>query len=282
VQTSSSGQYVLRKPLSVTKRTEYLSCWGWFVGDRPRLDFGAHDFVERYGVSEGLAEVPEQESVQLTFEDGASAGGRRRWVHERGVTPRLNFETIVVNQSSVSFFQNAEWIATRPLPRPVTDCFGIALEVGSAGAKLGDVTVYARGLVQRELQELIEYGNTLSNIATGKTVTVPNIGPFDEVSTSQRLLDAQVQDAVQTVREVIAVEHTLTRAEIHAPRAVAPAAPRLLAMRRTAAITSKNASTPIAVTRATRRGLLGGLSLSRSCQTAAPTRGRGFGSTSSR
>lgn len=231
VQTraDSAGTFVLRKPLGTSDRTASLSCWGWFVGDRPRLDFGAHDYVERHGATEGedsLVQL-EQESIELEYEDGALSGGGRRWVHERGAAARLNFETIVVNQSSVSFFQNAEWVATRPLARPVTDCFGSALNVGSAGAKLGDVTVYARGLVLRELQELIEYGNTLANIATGKTVYVPEITPFDEVASAQKSLGARLEDMLLSVREEVAVEHTFTRADDDAPLAGAAEAPRL-------------------------------------------------------
>jgi hypothetical protein len=162
---ATCGTYVLRKPLGTSMAASALSCWAWHIGEQPRVEFGAHDYS-----GDGSAR---QESVGLSADESTRADGSPRWTHAPGEQPTLHFEAVVVNQTAVSFFQDAQLVGTRALPRPVTDCAGIALEVGGRGARLGDVTVYARGLVAAELSELILYGSTLANIASGNSFFAP-------------------------------------------------------------------------------------------------------------
>lgn len=63
----------------------------------------------------------------------------------------VRFESIVVNQTSASFYQNAEFIGARPLRRPVTDCIARTLEVGAAGTRLGDISIYPRGCAVQDV-----------------------------------------------------------------------------------------------------------------------------------
>ena len=166
---SFEGAYVVRRPLGAGQRSHPLSCWGWWVGDVPRFDFGAHD----YTTADASASAPQQVSISLRLDDGSLPGGQRRWSHSPGAQPSLHMEAVVVNQTAISFYQDAQLVATSPLPRPVTDCASADLELGKAGSRQGEVTAFPRGLTQHELSELLIYGNTLSNIAVGRTFATP-------------------------------------------------------------------------------------------------------------
>ena len=54
---TAAGTYVLRKPLGATEATRSLSCWAWFIGDRPRLSYGAHDYEPTAAAGTSAAEA---------------------------------------------------------------------------------------------------------------------------------------------------------------------------------------------------------------------------------
>jgi hypothetical protein len=108
------GANVIRKPLGKTAIEKPLSCWGWYVGHpSERFFFGAHDFRG------GASETAMQESI--SGDSTLAADGR--W----------HLMAVVVNQTSLSFYTDAELQKEVPLLRPVTDCSGRALIIGQAG-----------------------------------------------------------------------------------------------------------------------------------------------------
>ena len=220
-QPAASGAFVLRKPLGTDVARSSLSCWGWFLGDIPRFDFGAHDYTGDVSM--------QQESVALDHKDGALPNGGRRWTAGEGEPLRMHFEAIVVNQESISFFQDAVLVASRPLPRAVTDCAGAAtLEVGAVGSRLADITFYARALAQQELAEIAYYGTTLANLATGKQAFVPHVTGFDSLASTQSVQNDEVKSEFELTRESLSTEQVYTRALDDAPDPAATRAPPLM------------------------------------------------------
>jgi hypothetical protein len=68
------------------------------------------------------------------------------------------------------------------ISRPVTDCSGRTLELGDANIPtLGEITFFARGLSQVEMEEIMSAGYSLKDIAVGKAMFAPETTPFDEV-----------------------------------------------------------------------------------------------------
>ena len=170
----------------------------------PSFVYGAHDYVE-----DGSGSDEGQDVVRLRYEEGARPGGDgslRRWSNDREEGRRMHFEAIVVNQTSISFYQDAAFVASHPLRRPVTDCSGFALEVGAANARMGEVTVYARGLKAQELEEVIEYGATLGNVATGKKVYAPTVSDFDKLSSQQA-------NDISEIKSLIAASQRLSNSD---------------------------------------------------------------------
>eukprot|EP00961_Rhodomonas_salina_P128123 1726840-Rhodomonas_salina.3 len=55
-------------------------------------------------------------------------------------------QTVVVNQTHISFFTNAVLVGRKALTRAVTDCSSEGLEVGGDGMRLGEIVFYPRAL----------------------------------------------------------------------------------------------------------------------------------------
>ena len=71
------------------------------------------------------------------------------------------------------------------ISRPVTDCSGLTLELGDANIpRLGEITFFARGLSQVEMEEIMAVGYTLNDIAVGKAMFAPETTPFDDSKSS--------------------------------------------------------------------------------------------------
>jgi hypothetical protein len=67
----------------------------------------------------------------------------------------------------------------------VTDCSGLTLELGDANIpRLGEITFFARGLSQVEMEEIMAVGYTLNDIAVGKAMFAPETTPFDDSKSS--------------------------------------------------------------------------------------------------
>jgi hypothetical protein len=63
----------------------------------------------------------------------------------------------------------------------VTDCSGLTLELGDVNIpELGEITFFARGLSQVEMEEIMAAGYTLNDIAVGKAMFAPETTPFDD------------------------------------------------------------------------------------------------------
>jgi len=150
--TPGQGANILRKPLGKSPDTEKLTCWGWHVGAPfERFDFGAHDYR---GGSALLSS--KQESVVGTQRSKAADGSVR-------------FVAVVANFSHLSFWTDGKMQSEHKLPRPVTDCTGLGLQIGDYEVPLlGDITFFPRALTQQQMDEIMFAGFTLQSLALGK------------------------------------------------------------------------------------------------------------------
>jgi len=164
---AGSGANVLRKPLGKGPGQRDLSCWAWYVGyPADRFDFGAHDFRG------GMSATGLQETV--------SAGGS---VVSDG---KLHMVSIIVNQTTLSFYTDAVLQKVVPLGRPITDCSGRALLAGAPDIpRLGEITFFPRQLSVMEMGEIITSGFTFESLAAGKEAFKPVKTQFD-VSTARQ------------------------------------------------------------------------------------------------
>eukprot|EP00961_Rhodomonas_salina_P215418 2909516-Rhodomonas_salina.1 len=173
---SSDGGYVVRKPMASTGLDAALSCWGLYVGETTRFDFGAHDYG---GADRG------QESVL------SSAATLRE----------LHMQTVVVNQTHIMFYVNAELNSAASLSRPVTDCAMESLEVGDVGMSIGEVVFYPTALSRAKIEEIYIGGMTLEGIATGRSLFFPQASSFDTLRSYNKLRFNEMGDKMATVAE---------------------------------------------------------------------------------
>jgi len=186
---SSAGAYVIRKPLRPTGTYYALSCWGLYVGQSEmRFDFGAHD-SGRLDVGQASVSVPSNSETVSS----------------------LHMQTVVVNQTHISFFTNAVLVGRKALTRAVTDCSSEGLEVGGDGMRLGEIVFYPRALSPSQVGEVFIGGNTLESLAAGKTPFEPQETPFDRLqSYSQGRFDAQQQTQEDAIADS-GIEQVLLR-----------------------------------------------------------------------
>ncbi len=86
-------------------------------------------------------------------------------------TPALM--TIVVTQTTVSFYRNLDVLSVVNISRPVTDCFN-SLEgifVGDTGLKIGQLRFYPKALSITSIEEIYLQGSTLDDVSTGSVAT---------------------------------------------------------------------------------------------------------------
>eukprot|EP00961_Rhodomonas_salina_P215417 2909515-Rhodomonas_salina.1 len=181
---SSDGGYVVRKPMASTGLDAALSCWGLHVGETTRFDFGAHDYG---GIDRG------QESVLSS-----------------AATPReLHMQTVVVNQTHIAFYVNAQLTDAVSLSRPITDCAMESLEVGDVGMSIGEVVFYPKALSQSKIEEIYIGGMTLEAIASGLSLFWPQATSFDAAKSYNKLrfnensLDAEIIAEEREMSDVV-------------------------------------------------------------------------------
>ena len=98
------------------------------------------------------------------------------------------------------------------ISRPVTDCSGLALELGDANIpKLGEVTFFARELSPIEMEEIMRAGFTLNDIAVGKIIFSPEATHFDAIKSINDESFANEQDIVLLTSRENQVDGSLTR-----------------------------------------------------------------------
>ena len=146
-----------------------LYCWQWRVGGASDIFvFGAHDF------SPAPDALHEEQVTVLAGRSNVSDGS-------------LHLMAVVVNQTQISFFKDAEMYASLPISRPVTDCLGTRLVIGRSenggSFKLGEFFFYPRALNEIEMREIQDSGHTLQNIASGKIAFAPPGTGFDYLKT---------------------------------------------------------------------------------------------------
>ena len=195
LEPGTNGANILRKPLGKLANEKHLSCWAWYVGNdaKDAFVFGAHDFA-------GNAE--QHEEVVLG-EKGSAADGQ------------LHNVAIVVTQTNVSFWKDAELQSWHTIDRPVTDCSGRGLHIGDAGVrKLGEVTFFPYTLNQNSMLEILYAGYTLQAIAAGKE-------PYRPRQTELDSLAARTDSAFADAQGERAAARTLTQVESNVGRSVA-------------------------------------------------------------
>jgi hypothetical protein len=82
-------------------------------------------------------------------------------------TPALM--TIVVTQTSVTFYRNLDVLGVVNISRPVTDCFN-SLEgifIGDTGLKIGQLRFFPKALSITSIEEIYLQGSTLDDVSTG-------------------------------------------------------------------------------------------------------------------
>ena len=209
------GATIIRKPLSSSEDGKHLSCWSWYVGwPNDRFEYGAHDFggsTDSHIMQESIV------SSTASAEDG-----------------EVHYVALVVFQDKLEMWVDAEKKFEGALPRPVTDCSGLALEVGSQDVpRLGEITFYPHKMTQVAMKEIYFAGFTLEAIAEGKVPYTPvqdiadviatRTGHSFDLATGERsAAEKQVQvEATLTRATVDVVENAATTyAEHHAPKIV--------------------------------------------------------------
>ena len=87
---------------------------------------------------------------------------------------QLHYVAIVVMKNKIQFWVDAELSFETSLPRPVTDCKGTAIEIGSPDIpSLGEVIFYPHKMTQLHFKEIMFAGFTLEAINEGKVPYVP-------------------------------------------------------------------------------------------------------------
>ena len=162
--------YILRKGTGTPASGADLACWGLFLHSErgPELHYGVHDDLS------GLIKVG-------------------RGMPQPFMKNRYMLLTMVINKTTVDWYQDLEHIGQRALPRPVTDCFndGQGVFVGDANMELGQLRSYVRALSFNNVQEIFELGSMLSDISTGSEPT------FVEKDTL-KLLEGELRESVSS------------------------------------------------------------------------------------
>jgi hypothetical protein len=143
--------YIVRKGIGIPGSGSDLACWGLYLHSQrgPELHYGAHDDLSGKQLEVGL-DAPEPFAVN-----------------------RYTLVTVVINITTVTFYQDLRKMGERQLSRPVTDCSNDnkGIFVGDANLELGQLRSYVRALSFTNVQEIFELGSRLSDISTGKEVS---------------------------------------------------------------------------------------------------------------
>jgi hypothetical protein len=190
------GANIVRKPLGEALEEKDLSCWGWYVGwPNDRFYYGAHDF--RGSTDSHI----NQESIvgsKATADDG-----------------EMHYVALVVMQDKVEMWVDAEKTFESSLVRPVTDCSGLKLEIGSEDVpRLGEVTFYPYRMTRVPMTEILYAGFSLGAIAEGRVPYTPVQDVADIVITRNSFAFAAAKGERVTASNQLRVESTITRAAI--------------------------------------------------------------------
>ena len=153
IKTSAqfSGGYLIRKRPVSSGDASTLSCWSWYLdaSSGQELHFGAHDF---YPVDAGTS--MKQSVVSLEN-------------HTKS-PPGTYLLAVIVNSSHAAFYRGITLLGVQKMPRPITDCFNNqeGVLVGDADMELGQLRFYPRVLTAANIEEVYEFGSTVSDIST--------------------------------------------------------------------------------------------------------------------
>jgi hypothetical protein len=194
---TDGGAVIVRKPLGTSKEVKSLSCWSWYVGwPYDKFEFGAHDF----GGGKYVHEL--QESIRSANASNVDDGN-------------VHHVAVVVMADKIQFWMDAEMTHESALPRPVTDCAGNAIEIGSADVpQLGEIVFYPHKMEAIHFKEILFAGFTLEAINEGKIPYVPNQQDSDTIiqKSSTEFADAQAERADGD--NALKLESTLSRSAI--------------------------------------------------------------------
>jgi len=122
---------------------------------------------------------------------------------------------IVVNQTTLSFFTDAQLQKEVPLLRPVTDCSGRTLIVGAPDIpRLGEITFFPRQVSVTEMHEISQQGFTFEALAAGKLPFQPERTPFDAASSIQQRYFSEAKTERKTSTREMHLESSFNRMEI--------------------------------------------------------------------
>jgi hypothetical protein len=124
----------------------------------------------------------------------------------------LHNVAVVVSQTMMSFYTDAKLQMKVALKRPVTDCTGSVLEIGSMGVPLlGAITFFPRQLTMLEMEEIMFLGHTSDAVASGRVAFEPEKSTFDEIGAKQSTAFELARGDRSEAASALAVESALTR-----------------------------------------------------------------------
>jgi len=120
--------------------------------------------------------------------------------------------SIIVNQTTLSFYTDAVLQKVVPLDRPVTDCSGRALLAGAPDVpRLGEITFFPRQLSVTEMDEIMTSGFTFESLAAGREAFKPVKTQFDIAGARQTDAFAEAQGERTMANVKIQVENGFNR-----------------------------------------------------------------------
>ena len=181
-----------------------LVCWSWAVGGTgDTFTFGAHDFS---GLD--LVDVySEAQQVVIKSPRGDAADGD------------LHLVAVVVTQTDISFFMDANLLSAQKLPRPVTDCKRGKLRVGNEGIPtLGEIIFSPREVTKSEMLEMMSWGFTLQSISSGRLPFNPQQTRLDDLVLEQKTRFEESQKLMKSINYDVILEGTHIRVGLESYR----------------------------------------------------------------
>jgi len=188
--------FIVRKQASETPEWEDLSCWALHLDytKGPSITYGAHDIFDWNG-------DVEERTIQVTVASNK---------FPKTGTDTFFLLTMVVNGTTVRFYENLDLLGSFDLPQPVTDCPSDApsISLGESGLTLGEVQFYASTLSAGDISDIFTRGAKLALLASGYVLaqqsdegaqSLENLIDRSEESVKAQILEVQSLGEVQTM-----------------------------------------------------------------------------------
>jgi hypothetical protein len=207
--------YIMRKRLLPAGYGSELSCWGWHL-DRykgPQFHYGVHDVFPT-----DTSNTAKARQVEVKLDNAPE--------FEPSAYTLL---TVILSQTSVTFWNNLENLGSVNIRRPVTDCFnnneGVLL--GASGLTVGQLRFYPKALSSSDIEEIYTYGSRLSDMASGSEPADAEESGLDAVSRSVTGEVKQVRAMVQSRQQSVQSDLVLAAVAIEKQNAASYLSPEM-------------------------------------------------------